>query len=392
MTYKKCNLNVHVYLSTIEFESRIEKETASIMKLGLAEKIIVFGLHEPHLAEQEELSEGVGIYRQKLSTSMKNRQGLLSLFSRFLFGFKFIQYCLAQKPEIISVHATAMLPFAYYAKKRIGARMIYVPHELELKRSGMGKVMKFLTKIIESRYIYKADGMTVVCEPIKKWYEDYYGVKGIATVPNIPHHPHPGKITSSNNIFREKFGISDSSIIFIYQGVLTEKRGVLDVIEVFKQAEENKHLVLMGYGDLSDAIEQTANTTSNIHYQPAVAREDIIKYTSSADLGIWFCEEMSLSMQYALPNKFFEYAISGLYILVSENFVEQARLISENDLGSTVRPRKKDLLEAVNSMNLDLVNGLQKSSSSFRQNVSWTLNEEAIEQVYSGALKLTKLP
>ena len=46
--------------------------------------------------------------------------------------------------------------------------------------------------------------MTVVNEPIKNWYEEYYKISGIGVVPNIPVNPYYFKKKFSKKICLEK--------------------------------------------------------------------------------------------------------------------------------------------------------------------------------------------
>lgn len=389
-------LNIHLFLSPIKNESRLEKEVSSLLSRNIVDKILVFGYWEEGLEEVECRSEKLEIHRTKLPSDTTKRTGLLkkvyAYISLFTFLNRFIKFCKINKPDIISVHNPVLLPVAYFVVKRTKAKLIYVPHELEVERTGLKGILKKVTIWIEKKYIYKCDGLTVVCEPIKEWYENNYKIEGVGVVPNIPVNPFYNQSFQKKNLFREEFQIPQDEIIFIYQGVLSEARGIDDLITVFRSVNKNKHLVLMGYGEMEDELIEIANDEPNIHFKSAVPPKDIIKYSSSADVGLFFnTKEMTLSYQYSMPNKFFEYAVGRLLIVVSDNFIEQSRLIKKENLGLTVKPALKELEKTVNDLTKEIIEEKVQASEDYRKLVSWKNNEEVIEDVYKGKLKLKRI-
>ena len=58
--------NLHLYHSNIVNSSRIVKETQSLVKLGLADEVVVYGYWKPGLKTVETLDENVKIQRIKL--------------------------------------------------------------------------------------------------------------------------------------------------------------------------------------------------------------------------------------------------------------------------------------------------------------------------------------
>lgn len=388
-------LNIHLFLSPIKNESRLEKEVNSLLSRKIVDKILVFGYWKEGLEEIERRSEKFEIHRTKLPSDTTKRTGVLkkvyAYISLFAFLNRFIKFCKINKPDIISVHNPVLLPVAYFVVKKTKAKLMYVPHELEVERTGLKGLLKKITIWIENKYIYKCDGLTVVCEPIKEWYENHYKIEGIGVVPNIPVNPFYNQSFQKQNLFREEFQIPQDEIIFIYQGVLSEARGIDDLITVFRSVDKNKHLVLMGYGEMEEELIKISKEESNIHFKPAVLPKDIIKYSSSADVGLFFnTKEMTLSYQYSMPNKFFEYAVGRLLIIVSDNFIEQSRLINEEKLGLTVKPVLNDLIKTINSLTKNKIEEKVQASEEYRKLVSWKNNEGIIEDVYKGKLKLKR--
>ena len=163
----------------------------------------------------------------------------------------------------------------------------------------------------------------------------------------------------------------------------------MDLVRAFKKANGGRHLVFMGYGDMENELKELARNHDHIHFKEAVVPDEIINTTSSADVGLFFnSDRMSLSYRMALPNKFYEYAIAGLFLVVSSNFIEQARIINEENLGVVIAPDINALVTFINNIDHDWIYKKRKESYGFRSHVSWEDNEKTLKAIYSGDIKL----
>ena len=121
--------------------------------------------------------------------------------------------------------------------------------------------------------------------------------------------------------------------IIIYQGFFSLGRGIENLIENIKKiTEEEYNFIFMGYGPLENLIKKSAKEKNNIIYLPPVDPSELEIYTSSANFGIALIEDKCLSYRFCLPNKFFEYAMCGLPIIVS-NLPEMSKFISKYNCG-----------------------------------------------------------
>jgi glycosyltransferase involved in cell wall biosynthesis len=102
----------------------------------------------------------------------------------------------------------------------------------------------------------------------------------------------------------------------------------------------------MGYGELGSAIAESASQHANIHLHPPVAHHLVVEYASSADVGLCFIENVSLSDYLCLPNKLFEYAFANLAVLASD-FPEIRRTVEQYALGSVCQPDRGAIQDAV---------------------------------------------
>lgn len=351
MTFHRKPANLHIFMSSIVAEGRLFREVNYTLSHGIFASVTVVGLWARGLAEREILSTGVRIIRKKtlarrVSPSSVLRKAPILFRSLMLAGF--LGYSLTalaearrSRPTHVSCHNVIMLPVAWLAARLAGAHLVYVPHELETRRALLFGSGKKVAEWIERRFIHHVRDTVVVCEPIAAWYRDKYGLSNVHVVRNVPERAAIETPRPPSGGFRQRFLIPDSARLLIYQGLFGPERGTMDLLEIFRGLDPARcHLVLMGYGDEASMAEVISHSTNceNIHFQPAVATDQIVAYSAGADIGVFITRNESLSYQFSLPNKFFEYAHAGLPILVSTNLTYLAELVRTHGLGWSAPP------------------------------------------------------
>jgi glycosyltransferase involved in cell wall biosynthesis len=183
---------------------------------------------------------------------------------------------------------------------------------------------------MERALIGSTEAVIVVNESIAAWYRDAYGLKEVHVIRNIPYpRSFSGGKTSR---LREAFGIDHRSLVFLCQGILDEGRGIPILLEAFGRLPLDRHVVFLGNGPMAEKVRSRALRHPNIHHHPAVPPDVLLEYTAGADVGISLIENVCLSYYYSLPNKVFEYLMSGVPVIVSD-FPEMARLVDETGCG-----------------------------------------------------------
>lgn len=389
-------INLHIFPTNIENQTRLFKEVDFTTSRKIVDSVVVLGLWHDNQPLKETLSKGIEVRRVKVLLRRYRHTHLvqhLSLLRKMLAALSLLQYCciaLLQarklKPDFVSCHYVAMLPLCWAAAKLSGATLEYLPHELETQRSGLTGVRKKIDAWIERRFIHSARNVVVVCDPIRDWYQDAYGLTNLHVVRNVPEQDAVQVRDLPEGSLRQKFSIPDSARVFIYQGLFSPGRGIETLIEAFKRLDPAKsHIVFMGYGDDASqaSIDAAAASCANIHFQPAVAREWIISYSHSADIGLWISEKAALSYRYALPNKFFEYAHAGVPMLVSENLEYQADLLTRGGFGwATPLDRLEQTLTELSE--IDLSPFITKARD-YAATAVWEEDAKAFATVYSRA-------
>lgn len=358
-------------------DARVLKETISLHKTG-EYKVKVVALHENELPEHEEI-KGIPVHRIKLFTRNWSKSLPVQALKYLELAMKIIKKY--KKVDIIHCNDLGPLPIAVAIKKlsRNNVKIIYDAHEYEPERNGLKGLRKYLNTKIEGFFIKHANEVITVSNSIANAYQEKYGIKKPSLVLNCPNYQ---EVTKRNN-FREKFGISANQKIFLYQGALSKGRGLEIVLEAFRNINNNNAvLVVMGYGMLEGLVREFEKENNNIYFHEAVSPLNILDYTSSADIGICLIEDTCLSYRYALPNKYFEYAMSGLPILTS-NLPEMMGLTVKYNSGWVVKEESSlSVEEKIKEILESETFGLAKNAKEMSRKFCWEEQERNLLTVY----------
>lgn len=375
--------NLHISLTEMRNESRVLKESNSILNHNIASKVYIASLHADDLEEEKIYKDNLILNRFKLSSRKLSKNLFVQVLKYLEFIYRVTLFYRKKDIKMINIHAIALLPFCVFLKYLFKAKLVYDTHELETETNGSNGLRKKLAKFMEKSLIKKCDLVFVVSENIADWYAKEYSIDRPVVVKNAPRLIDSKK----TNHFRENLGIKNDSIIVLYQGGLSKGRGVDLPLETFKKRDDDKVvIVFMGYGELEEDIKTASKEKNNIYFHPAVAPEIVLDYTSSADFGIHMIQNTCLNHYYCMPNKLFEYAMAGLPVIVS-NMKEMRELVEKYDMGTAVVDDK------IESMNNAIDKILQSDIKQMKQNArrcavenSWEVQEIKMINEYKRVL------
>lgn len=384
---------LHIFMNSIENTTRVFKEAAYTLNAGICSKVAVIGLWEGGLPRKETNEDGLEVLRhptlikQIRPTSFAYRASLvrklIAVFSMLQYAFACAAAARRLRADHVSCHNAFMLPVAWVAARLSGATLEYLPHELEIERAGLSGFMKRLTVSAERRFIHAARNVVVVSQPVYDWYKAEYGLNNLHIVRNLPERETLQTLPIPEGTFRDRFAIPDTAKLFIYQGMITIGRGIEDLVEIFAKLDPAKsHIVFMGFvkDGFHDFINEATSKHPNVHFQPGVPRQWIMSYSSSADAGIFVVKDVPLNDVYCLPNKFFEWAHSGLPVLVSDNMKYLSELVEEGKFGWSCPFDKVG--ETVSQISDTDLAPYAQSARRFAANAVWEEDAKAFAVVY----------
>ena len=380
------NFNLHIYPSPITHESRMLKETKSISDAKLVDKIFLVGLWKDALKYHEQIDAMRYIWRVRPTIGKQNS----------LFPIKALRYVEWQlrilwkfrncSVKFVNCHSLPVLPLGVLFKFFLKSVLVYDTHEIETESIGAVGFKKKIFKLLEKLFIKYADAVITVNSAIKQWYQSQYKITNVVFVRNIPYQ-RPRTEIYKNNILKEKFGIEDDRILYIYQGSLSHGRGIEIILDTFVRFNDDKHVLFMGFGELENTIKKYQNEYNNIHFLDAVKPFEVNRYTCGADVGLCLNENISLNYYLSLPNKLYEYIMNGVPVIVSD-FPEMGRVIDESGCGWKVSIDKKSLYSLILNMDKIEIATKRERAKKYRKKIGWEIEEKNLIELYRNTLAL----
>jgi len=358
-------------------DNRVLKESISLKKAGYEVEIIAHGDKD---LPKEEIKNRIKIKRfnyldRKITTSKLSKLKIYLLWLKDVVKY-------VKNFDVLHCNDLNTLPIAFIVKKFFNknVKVVYDAHEYETEMNQLNKISKPLAKFAEKFLIKYVDKVITVSESIANEYKKLYPfIEKPALVLNTP----PYKKIEKKDLFREKLGIDENKMIFLYQGGLSSGRGIEILLETFKQIEnKDAVIVFMGYGPLEKEVKEASKKYSNIYFHPAVSPEILLDYTSSADFGILFYENTCLNHYYCSPNKMFEYLMSEIPVIVS-NLYEMKRLVEKYKIGVVARENSVEgLKEAIEeAVKLDKEE-LRRNIQEVKKVYNWEEQEKVLLKIY----------
>jgi len=261
--------------------------------------------------------------------------------------------------------------FAKFRKKKL----FYNSRELYPFLAGLSKrkIIQSLLAKVERVFIKSPDLVLTTGELDAEFLNKFYNIKNVLVMRNLPRF----NVENKKIDLRKMLNLSSESKILLYQGVILKGRGIKVVIDAVRFIE-NLHFVVLGDGIVKENFINYSNQIGvgdRVHFINSVSQEELIKYTSAADLGVALIENLSASYYYALPSKLFEYIMAELPVLCSD-LPQMKKVVQEFNVGKAI---PSESINIVISSIKEIINN-PKIISTFKENCKFarkTLNWES---------------
>lgn len=322
----------------------------------------------------ESLLDGLKIKSHKLQSDFLPKGGKWGYIKYAEFFFKALIG--TRKSDLIYCNDIATLPVAYFLKIfKPKLKIIYDTHELAPYKGTPSKFKIKLRAFIESILIKKANFVFTVSNRIATWYRRLYKLNYIHPIYNSPL---PSKTSKNIDIFDE----DQSSVNFVWHGILAKNRGIETVLEVFKEKfSKPVKVTFIGWGDLEGVIKASSNEYESIIHKPPMSQKKLLEYIIRFNCGLFTYQPTSKNYDWAMPNKFFEYSSAALPI-ISFPLTESKKTLQKYKFGLVCNDFSKEAL--VNSIE-EFINTDRNEIKSFKINAinflesnSWKIQQDKI--------------
>lgn len=266
------------------------------------------------------------IHRRILAEITKSGRTIFRYSRFFLYTLEYGETVARLNPKVIHAHDLYTLQAATRMAKWTGAKVVYDAHELESdRRAGTGKRMRKWIINQEKKYAPKADGWVTVSHAIGDEMVKECKLKDQPTVVfNSPVIKEMPKAMLGRTV-RTDLKLDSLIPLFVFVGKVYEiHKGNQKIAYIIDAIANVKGFHLAIVGPMSDLAREQIKTLleengvkDRVHLVPSVPAEAIVHYIKDADASVYFMWPDTRNIDLTIPNKLFEFSLSGLPLVVS---------------------------------------------------------------------------
>ncbi len=269
------------------------------------------------------------------------------LYTDMIIVFGIFKILLTKRPDIVHCHTTMQFPALITPLfcKLLNIKCFIDCHEFNYNGFPLNPIRKgFKSKLVKIEYKYfrtpiaklallSASKIISVAPVCTKFLIDYFKVKSKKII-ELNLCVDTGIYNKDELLrikVREKLNLTDDKILFIFSGLLSERKKADQYIEIFKKLPDNYCLIYVISGTeneiklLEDKISKSA-LNNRIFIQDGVDSKGIIDYYSAADVGLWlfnnsvsFLEAMACSLPVCISNMQLSYLTNSKHSFVLDS-------------------------------------------------------------------------
>ncbi len=358
--------------SSLDNDSRVIKEIKSLKLNGISVSLLSVNTKQKYEIERH------------ISINYNSRRLLIPGLSSIVFNYIFIKgaFSAYSGEDVVHCHDFNTLFAGVLLKlfRRWNVKIVYDSHEFAINTiPNQGNLSIYITKKIEGILINFTDEVINVSEAIARQYKNNYNIRMPKVIKNCPNYCE----ISKQDYFRKYFNLRADQFIYLYQGGLSDGRGIEIMLDAFANLKnEDCVLIIMGSGKLENLVRSKISECANIFLHRPVMPNELIKYTSSADCGVLPYEDNCLNHRYCAPNKFFEYLMAGIPVLAT-NLEEMKYIVESEGIGVIAEQNTAEgIREAAKSLiNLNL-NLIKMNIMRVRKKFCWEEEEKILINLY----------
>lgn len=299
------------------------------------------------------------------------------------YNLRLFFYLLFHKADVLVANDLDTLLANYFASRFTKSVLVHDSHEYftGVPELAGRNFAKNTWKKIERKIFPKLAHLYTVNDSIAKLYMDEYGVEA-KVVRNFPILKENLKTAKS----KKELQLPEDKKIILYQGSVNVDRGLIEAVEAM-QFVEGAVLLVVGDGDILEDVKAKArklNLAEKLIFKKRVPFEELVHYTSHADLGISLDKDTNINYRYSLPNKIFDFVHAGVPVLASD-LVEIKKIMEKYCIGSLVESHDpKHIADKMNGMLNDSqkIKVWKENCLAAKSELCWQNEENVLREIY----------
>lgn len=240
------------------------------------------------------------------------------------------------KFDVVLANDWNTLPIACRISGLNRSKLIYDTHELatrEFEDSLKWKLMLLpLIKTIERKYIKKADLVSSVTPMITNEIKEKYNLKNVISVKNIP------RLRKLDNLIQVE---AKYPLRIYHHGVYIKSRDIESFIEAVIYFKDKYELYVRLVGDTTELRKKYSNS-ENVFFLEPVSSNEVLRSCTSYHIGMPSVYPANKNYEYCLPNKFYEYVLAGLPVIISAENIVMKEYVTKHKLGFIAEKHTKN--------------------------------------------------
>lgn len=365
---KVCN----VVKNSIWYDPRVRKQITEYIRNGV--EVIGVGCICPRFSQEEVSKVECPVLLAEIPQDLF-KSGL-SVFKKAYREIKtnYLMYKLIRNSGADIIHANdlnALIP-AYFAAKRMKAKLVYDSHEIFIENPWVAKI-KWLHNLlfhIEKFLLKRTDLLVNVSQAAGDYMSKIYDIKDRIVVTNC---------ISENTLLQIKMHEKNDGFEVLNQGQFYGGRGydiMVQAAPLISDLPEVK-MVLRGFGAMEKELKETVEKEeyTNVTFVSPVKTSELIPFASSSHVGIAITQRICLNFELSVSNKLFEYAAAGLPVIMS-NIPEHRYLNDKYNFGIILENDTPECLAAaIRKLYSDkaIYDQMAKNSMRLSSEITWEL-------------------
>lgn len=305
-----------------------------------------------------------------------------ALFYAF-FNFRLFFFLLFRKSDVLLSNDLDTLLANYLVSKLKGKRLVYDTHELftEVPELTSRPKVRAVWLRIEKWIFPKLKSVYTVNKSIADIYQERYQVP-VQVIRNISP-----KWKSTSIKTKRELNLPEDKHIIILQGAgINIDRGAEEAVEAMKNVE-NAVLIFVGDGDVIPQLKErviSEKLSDKVLFYGKKPYQELMQYTSHADIGLTLDKDTNPNYKYSLPNKVFDYIHTNTAVIAS-NIFEVTNIIKRHDVGLIIdKVSPETISKAINTLIKDekRLNRIKLNCSKASDIENWGNEVEVLKSIY----------